>query len=146
MLEPRRLTLVAVTVAVCALSGCNKLGGDSHAKVANDMVTQLKNVSNTLAGVTDTASADAATSKINDAAAEMDRIGQRMSKLPPVTKEEDDKIRDQVRPQIQEIQTQMTATRTRLAGKADVMLALQGPLMRLQQSMSTLGRPATAAK
>ena len=147
MFEPRRLILVTTLALFCALlSACNKLGGDSHAKIANDMVAQLKNVTSALATVTDKPSAEAASSKINDAAAEIDKIAQRMSKLPPVSKEEDNKIRDQLRPQIMEIQTQMTATRTRLAGKDDVMLALQAPLAKLQQSMLGLGRPATAPK
>jgi hypothetical protein len=145
MFEPRRLIFITMLALACALNACGK-SGDSHAKVAGDIVTQLKDVTSTLSTVTDKNSADAATSKINDASVQIDKIAERMRKLPPVTKEEDNSIRDTMLPQIQAIQSQLVATRTRLAGKADVLLSLQGPLAKLQQSMAGLGRPSAAAK
>ena len=143
MFENRRLSRICVTIiAAVALAGCGK-GADTHAKAANDVVAQLQVVSDAIASATDKVSAEAAGKRITDAAAQIDRISERMRKLGRPSNQEDDAIRSQTKPQMDAIRGQMQTSMTRLRGNADALAALQGPMARLQ--MSLMGMSAAAA-
>ena len=145
MPELRRLTFVAVTVAFCALSACDKLGGDSHSKAAGDVVTQLQVVSDAIATVTDKNSADAAGQKITQAAGEIDKVAARIKKLPQATQKENDAIHTQVQPQMTAIKQQLQQSMTRLHGNDAALSALQMPMMKLQMSLMGIGSAVTGA-
>ncbi len=108
-LKIRGVTQVLVVLGILALAGCGKMGADSHAKAAKDVVAELQTVSDTIAGVTDKASAESAGQKITVAAANIDEIAKRIKKLPQATKEENDAIHTEIQPQITAIKSQMDA-------------------------------------
>ncbi len=135
MLENRGVTQILVVLTVLALAGCGKMGVDSHAKAAKDVVAELQTVSDAIAGVTDKSSAESAGQKINAAADNIDGIAQRIKKLPQATKEENEAIHADVQPQLTAIKSQMDASLARLRDNHEVMNALEGPMMRMQMSL-----------
>src|SRR5207253_2147247 len=114
----RRLTRIyIIIVSAAALAGCGK-GADTHAKVASDVAVQLQVASDAIATVNDKTSAEVAGKKITGAADEIDKVAVRMRKLPKPTEKEDNAIRDEMKPKMEAIRTQMQSSMTRLQGKA----------------------------
>lgn len=131
----RNCVIAMFLMALVALAGCGKTG-DSHAKAAKDIVTQLQSISDALATVNDKPGADAATLKIVAAADHIDKIAERIKKLPPSTKDENDAIHIEVQPQMTTIKSSMQSNIKRLQSNGDLIKTLQPPMARLQAALS----------
>ena len=131
----RNCVVAMSLMALVALVGCGKTA-DSHARAAKDIVIELQSISDAIATVNDKPTADAATLKIVAAADRIDKIADRIKKLPPSTKDENDAIHIEVQPQMTTIKSSMQSNIKRLQGNGDLIKTLQPPMARLQAALS----------
>lgn len=133
----QRWALLAISAAILlTLSGC----GDSHDAVAREGVATLKELSKTLEGVKDEASAKAASPRLNELADRMERLKERSDKLGKPSKETEEALKQKYQSEMQAVLPSLMGSMMRLAFNPNVAKHL--PMDRFRNQASGMQMPA----
>ena len=112
---PRTLHTLALLALITTVSGC----GDSYDKVAADMTSSMKLLSNALKGVIDKPTAETAAAKIRAIGVSMQAIQDRLNKLGKPTKEQGDTLNVKFSAEINQANKEIATEMARINGLGD---------------------------
>lgn len=127
-----RLVPIALLLALFTLVGC----GDSHDKVAGDMVKVMEDYADILADVDDEASAKAAGPKLEKLAGRITAINERTEALGEPESEQEKSVQDKYQKKFEEAGLQIERNITRISGlDPAVSQELDRSLLKMQEAL-----------
>lgn len=119
---PRPFASLVLVLSLLGLSACT--GGDSHEALAKEQIALMTDLGETLAKVTDKASAEKHSGELNKLAEKMAGLEKRMNELGAPSEEAGQALEKKLAEEMGKAMATMTSEMTRLAGNAEVQAVL----------------------
>lgn len=130
-------SLIAALTLVFA--GCS--GGDTHQKVADDVVHVMEHMATAMSSISDKASAEKAVADMRAAVADMKKLSERWKKLGEPTREVRTKIEAEFRPKGEKLGKAMVESMMQMVKAGPEALAiLQAGMKELKPAMDEAGK------